>query len=109
VEISSSVLEMFMSKPIPEWKDHIVDLNLPDYYITFSGLVINSFTLAFDDATVDALVPILMDAFGIPEDQKTFILEQYIPEVNHMSEIASFGKLGLYSIDNCFLFLLSVS
>ena len=49
--------------------------------LTFSGLVCTLLTLQLPQDQVDAVVPPLMDAFGLPEDARAFIFDNYLPEV----------------------------
>jgi hypothetical protein len=81
--MTSSFLDMFMTKPVQEWTSHIGGLyiNLPSRYTTFGAIVANTLTLAFPDIIVDVIAPLLMDVFGLSSSQRTFLLQQYIPEV----------------------------
>jgi hypothetical protein len=81
IEISDSLLDMLMTKPVREWKDHINGMSMPDYSITFGAIVANSLTLLFPDFFVDAIVPLLMDLFGLSSKVRTFLWDEYVPEV----------------------------
>ena len=45
----------------------------------------SALSLAFEEETVDALAPFLMDLLSVPEEQQVFILQEYIPEVGFVS------------------------
>jgi hypothetical protein len=81
IEISASALNMFMTKPIQEWNDHLRGISMPDYYNVFGALVANAITLLFPDLIVDAIVPTLMDVFDLSASRKKFIWEEYVPAV----------------------------
>ena len=81
IEIANSISDMVLTMPVTEWEDHIESIDMPSFFITFGGLVSSALTLAFEDETVDALAPFLMDLLSMPEDLQAFILEDYIPEV----------------------------
>ena len=57
------------------------DLDTPDYMMTFAGLVSTLLTLQLPPDQVDSIIPILADAFGLPEDIRAFLVEKYLPEV----------------------------
>ena len=50
--------------------------------LTFSGLVCTLLTMQLPEDQVDAIVPPLMDAFGLPDDARAFIFDNYLPEVS---------------------------
>ncbi len=41
-------------------------------------------TLLMDDELTDQLIPKLMDLFKMPEEQREFMFDFYIPEVNYV-------------------------
>ena len=61
------------------------DLDTPDYMMTFAGLVSTLLTLQLPPEQVDSIIPILADAFGLPEDIRAFLVEKYLPEVGRCS------------------------
>jgi hypothetical protein len=81
IEISESLLDMLMTKPVREWRDHINGMSMPDYYITIGAIFANSATLLFPDFIVDAIFPLLMDLFSLNTDVRTFLWDKYVPEV----------------------------
>ena len=73
---------MLQYMPVDMWKDEIARLDTPEYMMTFAGLVSTLFTIQLPDSEVDILINVLGDAFGLPEEVKQFLVEQYLPEVN---------------------------
>ena len=59
----------------------IAKLDTPQYMLTFSGIITNVLTLLFPPETVDTIVPSLMDVFGIPDEDRAFIMDHYLPEI----------------------------
>ena len=49
--------------------------------MTFAGLVSTLLTLQLPPDQVDSIIPVLADAFGLPEDIRLFLVEKYLPEV----------------------------
>ena len=112
VQTARSMSDMFLNMPVDQWLDHIKVINqsLPEYEVTFAAIVSSILSFSFDHqelrkifqkvdrpfktfdslisflkyGTVDILVPVLMDLFGIEQEQKDFILNQYIPEVCYL-------------------------
>ena len=72
---------MLRTRPPSEWSDEIKNLDMPNYYVTFSGLVTTMFTLLFSEGTVDFIVPEMMKLFPLEDEVKTFILKSYLPEL----------------------------
>ena len=83
--MAQSVSDMFLEKPVYEWDSHMKSIDVPDYYLTFAGIVSSAFTLTFNDSLVDALAPVLMGLFGLEPELQDFILNEYIPEVRPKS------------------------
>ena len=59
-----------------------LDLDTPDYMMTFAGLVTTLLTIQLPPEQVDTLIDILADAFNLPDDMKLFLLNNYLPEVS---------------------------
>ena len=81
IEMTTNILEMFINKPVYEWKNHIDGIDKPDRFLIFSGIVSSACSLALNDDTFDSLAPILLELLGVEEDFQDFILNDYIPEV----------------------------
>ena len=85
IEIANSIQDMVLTMPVEEWGNHIESIQMPSFFITFGGLVSSALSLAFEEETVDALAPFLMDLLSVPEEEQVFILQEYIPEVGFVS------------------------
>ena len=81
IDMTSSISDMFINKPVYEWKNHIDDIDKPDRFLIFSGIVSSACSLALNDDTFDSLAPILLELLGVEEEFQDFILNEYIPEV----------------------------
>ena len=81
LEVAQALADMLRTDPVHTWKEKIADLDTPDYMMTFAGLVSTLLTLQLPPDQVDSLIPILADAFGLPEDIRAFLVEKYLPEV----------------------------
>ena len=94
VEMVDSVSDMFLTKPVQEWDNRTRSIDVPDYVVSFSGIVCSALSLALDDATVDALAQFLLDLFGVEQEFQDFILNYYLPEVRHPRFRILFQKSG---------------
>ena len=94
VEMVDSVSDMFLTKPVQEWDNRTRSIDVPDYVVSFSGIVCSALSLALDDATVDALAQFLLDLFGVEQEFQDFILNDYLPEVRHPRFRILFQKSG---------------
>ncbi|XP_023321882.1 uncharacterized protein LOC111696503 [Eurytemora carolleeae] len=112
VQATQGLTELFITTPVENWTQAILDLDVPDYYLTFSGLVCTFFTLLLDDTLADILIPELMNLFNLclvctfftlllddtladilipelmnlfnlPEEQREFIFNFYLPEIRN--------------------------
>lgn len=81
VMVAQRLTDMMQNDHVNTWMDGIAGLDTPQYMSTFSGIICNVLTLLFSPETVDEIVPQLMDLFGLPEEDRTFILEHYLPEL----------------------------
>ena len=81
LEVSQQLADLLRTQPVHTWQEGIADLDTPDYMMTFAGIVSTLLTLQLPPDQVDSLIPVLADAFGLPEDIRLFLVEQYLPEV----------------------------
>ena len=98
---------MFLTMPVNQWRSHFKAMDRPPYDLTFASIICSILSLTLDNqqidnifqevtqpfkdlgslisiiehGTVDFLVPALMDLFDIKQEQRDFILNQYLPEV----------------------------
>jgi len=92
---AQQLADMLRTQPVDTWSQGIADLDTPDYMLTFSGLVCTLLTLQLPQDQVDAIVPPLMDAFGLPDDARAFIFDNYLPEIRLATADISFDSLEL--------------
>ena len=109
VELARSMSDMFKTMPANQWLTHFKAMDLPDLEMSFAAIVSSIFSTILDHqqignifrevaqpfkdlgsltsflkyGTVDFLVPVLMELFDLKQEQRDFILNQYIPEVKH--------------------------
>ena len=105
VEMARSMSDMFLTMPVSQWRSHFKAMDRPPYDLTFASIIVSVLSLTLDNqqlgnifqsqsfvdlgslisiiehGTVDFLVPALMDIFDLKQDQRDFILNQYLPEV----------------------------
>ena len=81
VEMVDSISDMILKTPVQEWDNRTRSIDVPDYVVSFSGIVCSALSLALDDTTVDALAQFLLDLFGVEPEFQDFILNYYLPEV----------------------------
>lgn len=81
VEMVESLSNMFLTTPVYEWNNRTRSIDVPDYVVSFSGIVCSALSLTLDDGTVDVLAQFLLDLFGVEPEFQDFILNDYLPEV----------------------------
>lgn len=64
-----------------DWNDALMQLDLPDYFFTFGGIVINCFTLLAPNSVTDAVIPPLIALFGLLPDAQKFLTETYVETI----------------------------
>ena len=110
VEVARSMSDMFKTMPVNQWLSHFTVMDLPDMELSFAAIVSSILSTSFDNqqlgnifrevdlpfvdcgsltsflrhGAVDFLVPVLMDLFDLGQEQRDFILNQYIPEVLYL-------------------------
>jgi len=92
-ETAGQLAELLRSQPVDTWKEGIAELDTPDYMVTFSGIICTLLTLQLSDEQVDAVVPTLMDAFNLPDDIRSFMFDQYLPEIRLATADINLGLL----------------
>ncbi|KAF2365482.1 hypothetical protein FHG87_003766, partial [Trinorchestia longiramus] len=85
LEISDNFFNMYLSAPVTEWYEMTKAVDLPDYYLTFAGIVCSAATLAFEDDKVDEIVNDLAKAFNVPDELLEFVTEIYLPEFRRLT------------------------
>jgi len=92
-ETAQQLANLLKDSPVDNWKDGIAELDTPDYMVTFSAIICTLLTLQQPTEQVDAIIPLLMDAFNLPEDARTFILEEYLPEIRNSTADIQLGLI----------------
>jgi len=92
-DTSNQLAELLRTKPVTEWKEGIAELDTPDYMVTFSGLFCTLLTLQLSEEQVDAVIPVLMDAFNLPEEVRLFVIAEYLPEIRGATADIQLGLL----------------
>jgi len=92
-ETAGQLAELLRSQPVDTWKEGIAELDTPDYMVTFSGIICTLLTLQLSEEQVDAVVPTLMDAFNLPDDIRSFMFDQYLPEIRLATADINLGVL----------------
>jgi len=92
-ETANQLAELLRTQPVDTWKDGIAELDTPDYMVTFSGIICTLLTLQLSEEQVDSVVPTLMDAFNLPDEIRTFMFDQYLPEIRLATADINLGIL----------------
>jgi hypothetical protein len=77
VEISSSLTDMFLNEPVSLWNQTLEDMSIPEYNLPFAGMITIAMELTFNETVVDALAPVLLDAFGVNQGCNSPIFTNY--------------------------------
>ena len=93
IEIAEDFLSMYLNKPVYEWHDHIDTIDMPNYYLSFAGIISTIASVGLEETTVDALVPILADIFGLSDQYTEFITDQYLPELRKHIQNLNLGPV----------------
>ena len=81
LEINDQLNDMFLNQPPSEWAATINGFDMPNYYMTFAGLVSTVFSVALEPEQADPIIDSLIDLFSFPEAEGQFLKEHYLPEV----------------------------
>ena len=81
-DMAGSISDMFLAEPPYKWQNHSKSIHTPNYFVTIPAVATTAFSVGFDDSVVDALAPILLNLFGIDQEDQDFLLNEYIPEVH---------------------------
>ena len=73
---------MFLAEPPYKWESHSKSLDTPSYFVTIAAVGTTAFSVGFGESVVDTLAPILLDLFGVGQEEQEFLLNEYIPEVD---------------------------
>lgn len=99
VEMAQSITDLYRTRPITEWLEFFNQLDVPDYYTTWSALVTTLLTLFLPQSLISPAALALADAFGVDERSIQFLQRQYIPQVTRALSKYSLNpakKIGLF-------------
>ena len=86
IGLSEEFFNMHLTMPVTEWYDYTNTLDIPNYYLVFTGIFSTALSMVFEPDVVDEVVPNLASIFGVPEDHINFIMKQYLPELREAGE-----------------------
>merc|ERR1711971_554391 len=84
--------DMYNNEAVEKWHEITSGINLPAIQRTFGALFGYILTLLLDPATVEQLVPPLLDLLGVGEDDHDFLALEFLPAIRNAS---SHHYLGL--------------
>lgn len=93
LELADEFEKMFIAMPVETWYNRTAHLSPPDYNLSLSGIVATLFSVGLSKATVDNILPSVMDLFGINRDIKTFILQRYLPTLRRSLRHVELGYI----------------
>ena len=86
LELAEEFVNMHLTMNVNEWYEHTESLEIPNYYLIFSGIFSTVLTIAYPPDLVDEWVPKLSGAFGVNEEDTEFIMEYYLPEIRNATD-----------------------
>lgn len=97
--MAQSVTDLYRLNPSSQWLQFFQDLDVPNYYLTWSALVTTLLTLLLPEPLVLPAANNLANAFGVDEDSKAFLEFKYVPEITRAFrrvKLTMFQKLSLF-------------
>lgn len=85
LQLSEEFINQYMTKPVDEWYDFTKSLDIPDYYLSFAGIVSTIVTVGLPPDVVDEYLPKIADLFGLSEEFVIFIEDFYLPELRNLT------------------------
>ena len=98
--MAQSVTDLYRLTPSSEWLQFFQNLDVPNYYLTWSALVTTILTLLLPEPLVLPAAMSLANAFGVDETSKAFLELKYVPEITR-----AFRKVKLSLLQKLSLFL----
>jgi hypothetical protein len=80
-ELAVKIHTIPLEEDVDDWLAALNKLDRPQYFFTFSAIIVNSLTLMLPDWIVDKVVPLAMSAFGLEPDVRAFIEDKYLPTI----------------------------
>ena len=97
--MAQSVTDLYRLSPSSEWLQFYEDLDVPNYYLTWSALVTTILTLLLPEPLVLPAATTLANAFGVDEASQAFLEFRYVPEITRAFrkvKLNLFKKLSLF-------------
>ncbi|EGB09438.1 hypothetical protein AURANDRAFT_63034 [Aureococcus anophagefferens] len=80
-DAARGLTDLFLTRPADEWKDYIATIDVPDYFTTFAGIVLELLTLVAPNSPhlVDEVVQIGARAFNLSDAVVAFMTDELLP------------------------------
>jgi hypothetical protein len=81
--LANKLITVPLDFEIADWNEALQELDVPDYFFTFSTIIVNGLTLILPDAVADEVINIAIALFStmLPPDVKDFLTNKYLPNV----------------------------
>lgn len=81
--LAKKMIEIPLDFEIGDWNDALLGLDVPDYFFTFSTIIVNAFTLMLPDAVSDFFINFAINLFGnmLSDDVRVFITQTYVTNI----------------------------
>ena len=81
VELNEQMTNMFLNTSSKNWGSTILDMDKPNYWRTFAGIITTFLSLTVEDEKADQIILALAELFSFPEEEFDFITEEFLPKV----------------------------
>lgn len=89
----NELTRLLLEDDVDSWAKQIEVFDIPQYYLTFSAIFGNLFSLAFEPSTVKIIVKELASLFNLPDDDLAFMMDHYLPAVFNVTAKIQLSKL----------------
>jgi len=81
--LASKLINIPLDFEISDWNEALNELDVPDYFFTFSTIIVNALTLILPDAVEDEVINWALNLFStmLPPDVKTFLSDTYLHNI----------------------------
>eukprot|EP00040_Diaphanoeca_grandis_P027253 m.154695 g.154695 ORF g.154695 m.154695 type:complete len:511 (-) comp30903_c0_seq1:2183-3715(-) len=80
---AQQLTDMFRSEPVNSWQATLLNIDVPQYKLTFASIISTWLTLIFPKNIVNIVVEIASEALGLPQNDLDFILKAYLPQLRN--------------------------
>lgn len=80
-ELATKIHTIPLEHELNDWHKALDALDRPQYFFTFGAIIVNALTLVAPDVINDQLIPLLISLFGLSDDVKDFLINQFVPTV----------------------------